>query len=1222
MLVPRPTTSSGLRQNSTCEIAGIDYDDEHEAFAASRSADYVYETGNEKAFNLLDCHAETMEADAKLPFVITGSPGCGKSALLANWVKRRRQSQHRDEFLFQHFVGCSPRSKQLGHLLYRLESALKEHFQLREMEVPLPEERLRWSLNRFLAAAAKKQYPARILIILDAVNRLRGDCSAADTLHWLPTELPQGVRIIVSTVELEEYGHIPDELYDEGSRIHRTYTELRRRGCPTMRLQPLTVEVRHQIIGSFLLANQRSLRSLEQAQQFRLVTAKASSQPLFLRTILHALRLNSETSTSQVDEKIDAYLAAETPSQLIAHVLEACSLLVDQFARSEANGWQASQGGFVEETVETHAPRIVNTFAQILTAIFASRHGLSETEMWGIVELAAGRPLLLGQRECIRRLLRDYTFSVKGLRNFSHVDYAAVVYNSYIRTPEIHIRAHQRMARYFSKLSACHRKLDALPYHLEVSGSWLRLRGALVDVRMFTLWWTPTHKTEFLNLWASLTSCSNKGNSVRKLVTGEFNETMRCEQTPRPYLDVVEEYVHSLDIYKFVQTPGYDDLACIILRVADFMLEFATLRLEEAADVPHFIHPCIPNEDLACLGVQFLACDKDGNSILNSPCIEFLGEKTAPGANFSALDVPMKMNEDVPMCSTYFYHRWMWIHFPWVSLANCGVRCTYGYQSACQDHDATFASSIMSENPCVQQALCLPIQVIDGQSPIPKQVQLPNIAPLPSDSGRGCISPFVFGPNVPISRPHATSSLSNHRSMARLSSDVVETANTIKGNIILLRSQLDNLRESRRQLERVFVRERNRVSEITRMRLSSTNLERELSRLAIYAEKVVNGHLVARALGKNLERVKSMCSRHPAGNASLIEEIETKLRQDSLFIEEVRQRLREANFCFHESSANSKTLHRSRQERLVLHNNLLLQRMRQRQALLTEVNHVPSAERLHVDNDRIMTGTVEMHLRTDESSRHLSTSLAQGGPGHKRLQNEHWVLDKWLLESSGLWEEYADCVRKRTFLNEVAELYSKFANVQTLQNHMNTLHDAAETKLRELKRTLSDVEIELEQACYDSQSVLGSNSREARDLQTQLAHHLGCHKHARETALALERLRQGVFGGIKHVCNALGIPPPDQDTPVTEIMHQIESVLEALLEEKDKTSQKICDNQSTYRDNTGYEKLLRTPELDAALEQFETPKALIAHHLPARRLDESKDQNDFKGGASADDDGA
>ena len=96
-----------------------DFNDVHEAFAVSRSEDYVYCPGDESYFSKLDQHAETIEGDAKLPFVILGSPGCGKSALLANWVQRRKKTKHRDEFLFQHFVGCSPKSKQLSHLLFR-----------------------------------------------------------------------------------------------------------------------------------------------------------------------------------------------------------------------------------------------------------------------------------------------------------------------------------------------------------------------------------------------------------------------------------------------------------------------------------------------------------------------------------------------------------------------------------------------------------------------------------------------------------------------------------------------------------------------------------------------------------------------------------------------------------------------------------------------------------------------------------------------------------------------------------------------------------------------------------------------------------------------------------------------------------------------------------------------------------------------------------------------
>lgn len=42
----------------------------------------------------------------------------------------------------------------------------------------------------------------------------------------------------------------------------------------------------------------------------------------------------------------------------------------------------------------------------------------------------------------------------------------------------------QQMARYFSLLPTCPRKLNTLPYHLEVSASWAKLKDCLVDVDM------------------------------------------------------------------------------------------------------------------------------------------------------------------------------------------------------------------------------------------------------------------------------------------------------------------------------------------------------------------------------------------------------------------------------------------------------------------------------------------------------------------------------------------------------------------------------------------------------------------------------------------------------------------------------------------------------------------------------------------------------------------
>lgn len=49
----------------------LNYTDEHEAFAASRSSDYVYVPINDVNFTTLDKHAETIEMDSKLPLVCT-----------------------------------------------------------------------------------------------------------------------------------------------------------------------------------------------------------------------------------------------------------------------------------------------------------------------------------------------------------------------------------------------------------------------------------------------------------------------------------------------------------------------------------------------------------------------------------------------------------------------------------------------------------------------------------------------------------------------------------------------------------------------------------------------------------------------------------------------------------------------------------------------------------------------------------------------------------------------------------------------------------------------------------------------------------------------------------------------------------------------------------------------------------------------------------------------
>jgi hypothetical protein len=144
------------------------------------------------------------------------------------------------------------------------------------MDVPDTEERLRWSLNRFLGAAAKKHSPARIVIVVDGVNNLKGEGGRDGELYWLPTELPPCVRFIVSSVEFEREQKGADEL-----TYHRTFVELSRRQCPILRMKPLVPRTRQEIVTAFCALNAENLQLTDQ-MQIKISTANTSAQPLFL----------------------------------------------------------------------------------------------------------------------------------------------------------------------------------------------------------------------------------------------------------------------------------------------------------------------------------------------------------------------------------------------------------------------------------------------------------------------------------------------------------------------------------------------------------------------------------------------------------------------------------------------------------------------------------------------------------------------------------------------------------------------------------------------------------------------------------------------------------------------------------------------------------------------------------------------------------------------------
>src|SRR5207245_1575086 len=83
--------------------------------------------------------------------------------------------------------------------------------------------------NALYMAATK----GRVILILDAVNQLE-DRDQAPDLVWLPPVLPADVRLIVSTLP------------------GRPLEDLKRRGWPTLQIEPLNPQERKKLIVDYL----------------------------------------------------------------------------------------------------------------------------------------------------------------------------------------------------------------------------------------------------------------------------------------------------------------------------------------------------------------------------------------------------------------------------------------------------------------------------------------------------------------------------------------------------------------------------------------------------------------------------------------------------------------------------------------------------------------------------------------------------------------------------------------------------------------------------------------------------------------------------------------------------------------------------------------------------------------------------------------------------------
>ena len=160
----------------------------HDDFADDRAGHF---TGRVDILDRIRTYVDN--PDAK-PLAMFGVSGSGKSAVMARAAQLARERN--PDAVVMRFIGATPDSANARALLDSLAHEISRRSGVEESTIPSDYRELVRDFPERLALAS----PERPLILfLDALDQLSA-AEGARTLSWLPTDLPPGVKVVVSTL--------------------------------------------------------------------------------------------------------------------------------------------------------------------------------------------------------------------------------------------------------------------------------------------------------------------------------------------------------------------------------------------------------------------------------------------------------------------------------------------------------------------------------------------------------------------------------------------------------------------------------------------------------------------------------------------------------------------------------------------------------------------------------------------------------------------------------------------------------------------------------------------------------------------------------------------------------------------------------------------------------------------------------------------------------------
>jgi len=320
---------------------------DHKAFAEDRARSF---TGRA---SIRETIRDYLARDDRHPLALWGDSGSGKSALMAQAIADC-ESRFANREIVSRFIGATPASSDGRSLLESLCRQITRTYGSDEATIPTGYREL---VKEFAERLKLATVDRPLVLFLDALDQL-SDADNARNLIWLPAELPENVRIVVST--------LPGEC--------KTSLERKVPESNVKRLEPMPKAEAEELLEAWLVAAGRTLQHAQRTEvldKFALsameteanasANEKERGMPLYLRLAFEEAR-RWKSYTRLVDEhSATAGEAAYQTRKLAPNIPGIISQLFERLSLDT-----------------NHGPVIVS---RSLGYLASAKNGLSEDEM-------------------------------------------------------------------------------------------------------------------------------------------------------------------------------------------------------------------------------------------------------------------------------------------------------------------------------------------------------------------------------------------------------------------------------------------------------------------------------------------------------------------------------------------------------------------------------------------------------------------------------------------------------------------------------------------------------------------------------------------------------------------------------------------------------------------------------------------------------------------------